>query len=491
MEPDALSQSSQHIPQPSDPSLVSHDSQHIAHSHAHSHSHSHAHDHAHGGLAQSSLPSLPHRLHPPHPSQEDASPPLPVKAGRLSSLGHAACSSSCLADMRAASPPRARAHSSSSDDALLRHSAGAEEADGAEAGVLREGEEGAEGVVVVGDGVVVDVERVRQAQYDAWLEEHPSAVAQFERVAGAVGARQVALFLDYDGTLAPIVDNPDHAFMPSGMRAAVREAARHFPTAIISGRGREKVYEFVQLPELYYAGSHGMDIMLPAHAPPSAPTPSPTAASAPAPSSAAPHDVPADGRQENGALGVTITGDRCTDANNHEVVVFQPASDFAQLMGQVYGELVHVTAGVAGSLVENNKFAVTVHFRRVAEECWEHLAGLVEHVVQQHPRLRLSHGRKVFEVRPVVDWDKGKAVQYLLTTLGLNNSSAVMPVYIGDDRTDEDAFQMLQERGSGLGIIVSAAAKSSVASYSLRDPSEVLDFLHKLVRWKEGSGSLR
>ncbi|CAI7733083.1 unnamed protein product [Closterium sp. NIES-54] len=479
MEPDALAHSS-HIAAPGDLSLDSHDSQHVAHSHPHTHSQSRATDHTHAGLAQSSLPSLPHRLHPSHPSHEDASPPLPLKAGRLSSLGHAACSSSCLADMRAASPPRARTHGSSSDDSLLRHSAGVEEADGADAGVLREGEEGAEGVVAVGDGVVVDVERVRQAQYDAWLEEHPSAVAQFSAVAREMGARQVALFLDYDGTLAPIVDNPDQAFMPPGMREAVRQAALHFPTAIISGRGREKVFEFVQLPELYYAGSHGMDIMLPAHT-----------SSAAAPASASAPDAPGDGRQGNGSLGVTIKGDRCTDAHNHEVVVFQPASEFAQLMDQVYEELVRVTAGVVGSLVENNKFAVTVHFRRVAEECWEHLAGLVEQVVQQHPRLRLSHGRKVFEVRPVVDWDKGKAVQYLLTTLGLNNSSTVVPVYIGDDRTDEDAFQMLQARGSGLGVIVSAAAKSSVASYSLRDPSEVLDFLVKLVRWKEQGNSLK
>ena len=62
------------------------------------------------------------------------------------------------------------------------------------------------------------------------------------------------------GTLSPIVSDPDKAYMPVGMRNAVREAASLFPTAIISGREREKVFSFVQLQELYYAGSHGLDI---------------------------------------------------------------------------------------------------------------------------------------------------------------------------------------------------------------------------------------
>lgn len=65
------------------------------------------------------------------------------------------------------------------------------------------------------------------------------------------------------GTLTPIVSNPDAAFMSDAMRGVVRAVAELFPTAIISGRGREKVEGFVQLRELYYAGSHGMDIVGP------------------------------------------------------------------------------------------------------------------------------------------------------------------------------------------------------------------------------------
>ncbi|KAK2996958.1 hypothetical protein RJ639_025613, partial [Escallonia herrerae] len=102
-----------------------------------------------------------------------------------------------------------------------------------------------------------------EVAYRNWMLKYPSALATFEQITNFAKGKRVALFLDYDGTLSPIVDNPDHAFMSNAMRAAVRAVAKHFPTAIISGRSRDTVYEFVGLSELYYAGSHGMDIMGP------------------------------------------------------------------------------------------------------------------------------------------------------------------------------------------------------------------------------------
>lgn len=82
----------------------------------------------------------------------------------------------------------------------------------------------------------------------------------FDRFLEKVSGKRVVVFLDYDGTLTPIVSNPDHAFMSPSMRGIVKEVGRLFPTAIISGRGRLKVEDFVQLDELFYAGSHGLDI---------------------------------------------------------------------------------------------------------------------------------------------------------------------------------------------------------------------------------------
>uniref|UniRef100_A0A6N2KAM7 Trehalose 6-phosphate phosphatase n=1 Tax=Salix viminalis TaxID=40686 RepID=A0A6N2KAM7_SALVM len=101
------------------------------------------------------------------------------------------------------------------------------------------------------------------ANYSSWMVEHPSALTSFDQMMKDAKGKKIVVFLDYDGTLSPIVNDPDRAFMSDEMRASVREVAKYFPTAIISGRSRDKVKGFVQLSNIYYAGSHGMDIMAP------------------------------------------------------------------------------------------------------------------------------------------------------------------------------------------------------------------------------------
>jgi trehalose 6-phosphate phosphatase len=104
-------------------------------------------------------------------------------------------------------------------------------------------------------------------------------------------------------------------------------------------------------------------------------------------------------------------------------------------------------------------------------ELWESVKG----VLREYPRLRLTQGRMVLEVRPTIKWDKGKALEFLLESLGFAGCTNVLPVYIGDDRTDEDAFRALRRRGQGqgVGILVSKHPKETSASYSLQEPAEV------------------
>ncbi|CAL5369134.1 unnamed protein product [Camellia sinensis] len=101
----------------------------------------------------------------------------------------------------------------------------------------------------------------------SWILRHPSALEMLEQITNASKGKQIVMFLDYDGTLSPIVEDPDRAYMSDAMRTTVRKLARYFSTAIVSGRCRDKVYSFVQLAELYYAGSHGMDIKGPSKGP--------------------------------------------------------------------------------------------------------------------------------------------------------------------------------------------------------------------------------
>ncbi|MQL91465.1 hypothetical protein Taro_024090 [Colocasia esculenta] len=279
----------------------------------------------------------------------------------------------------------------------------------------------------------------------SWMLEHPSALSMFEEIAKMSKGKQIVMFLDYDGTLSPIVDDPECAFMsdavrldplptptvpsinrlllcsppctrhyrpclfpsmreqpanPSFMRDAVRDVAKYFPTAIVSGRCRDKVYSFVQLAELYYAGSHGMDIKGPD----------------------------------------TIRGPKCIQ--NNESALYQPASEFIPMIDEVYKALLKKTKSIPGAKVENNKFCLSVHFRCVDEKRWNGLAEQVKSVLREYPKLCLTAGRKVLEIRPTIKWDKGKALEFLLESLGLANCNDVLPVYIGDDRTDEDAFKV-------------------------------------------------
>ncbi|KAH7683874.1 HAD-superfamily hydrolase subfamily IIB protein [Dioscorea alata] len=231
------------------------------------------------------------------------------------------------------------------------------------------------------------------------IVKHPSALEVFDEIISKSKGKQIVMFLDYDGTLSPIVDDPDRAFMSDAMRAAVRNVARYFPTAIVSGRCRDKVYDFVRLAELYYAGSHGMDIKGP------------------------------------------VKGPRYTKAKA-KAVLFQPASEFLPMIDEIYKALLEKTKSIPGAKVENNKFCVSVHYRCVDEQKWMPLAEQVKAVIKEYPKLRITQGRKVLEIRPTIKWDKGKALEFLLESLGFANCNNVLPVYIGDDRTDEDAFKV-------------------------------------------------
>ncbi|RDX65332.1 putative trehalose-phosphate phosphatase G, partial [Mucuna pruriens] len=288
--------------------------------------------------------------------------------------------------------------------------------------------------------------------YYSWMLQYPSALNSFEKIIDLAKNKKIAIFLDYDGTLSPIVDDPDCAFMSESMRTTVRSVAKYFPTAIISGRSRDKVFDLVKLSELYYAGSHGMDII--------------------------------------GPVSETLskTDPNCVKSTDHqgkEITLFQPAREFLPMIDEVFSTLVEITKDIKGANVENHKFCASVHYRNVEETNWTTIGQRVHDVLKDYPRLRSTHGRKVLEVRPGIDWNKGKAVEFLLESLGLTDRNDVLPIYIGDDKTDEDAFKiimlqiltialnLLREGHRGCGILVSSARKESNAFYSLRDPNEV------------------
>src|SRR5919197_255481 len=251
----------------------------------------------------------------------------------------------------------------------------------------------------------------------------PSALEHLEEIAG-VGDRSLAIFLDYDGTLTPIVSRPDQAVLTDSTRAILRTRAKRVPVAILSGRELEDIRKRVAIDGIIYAGSHGFDIA--------------------------------------GPRGL----------RKQEATEFLPALDMAEI------ELREKLVGIVGTFLERKRFSIAAHYRKVNESDVPKVERAVSEVAARHPELRRMEGKKVYELQPDIDWDKGRAGLWLLEALG-SARVKVRPIYIGDDRTDEDAFRALGQRG--VGILVSEEQRPTAANYSLKDPSEVERFLRELI----------
>ncbi|MDW7710378.1 MAG: trehalose-phosphatase [Deferrisomatales bacterium] len=295
-------------------------------------------------------------------------------------------------------------------------------------GVARQN--GAEELLESGADVVVrDFASVRvDPERPGPMGDLPSALGQAAAIVGE--ADEIAAFLDYDGTLTPIVEDPAAAVLDDRTREVVRRLAGLCTVAVVSGRDLPDVRRLVGLDDLIYAGSHGFDL-----------------------------HGPGDRRLENSV------GDP-----------FLPALDEAE--GRVRDEL----EGVAGVRVERKKYAIAVHFRGADPGREPEVEEAVDRVLGEQPKLRKGTGKKIFELRPDVDWDKGRAVGWLLERLGLDRPG-VVPLYLGDDVTDEDAFRAL--RGRGVGIVVRDGPRSTWARYGLEDPGEVRRFLEELASHRE------
>ena len=258
----------------------------------------------------------------------------------------------------------------------------------------------------------------------------PSALGRWDEIEARLRGRRPALFLDYDGTLSPIAPRPEMATLPEPTREVLRRLAGEIPVVIISGRGREDVAALVALDGLAYAGSHGFDIAGPSPVPGAPPL-----------------------RLEVGE-GVPQRIDRAAERVQRDL------------------------GDIDGVLIEPKRFAVSVHFRLADPAEVPRIERAVDEAIEAHPGLRKAHGKMLFELRPDLDWDKGRALLWLLDALGLDQPD-VLPFYIGDDVTDEDAFRELT--GRGIGILVAEEPRETAAEYQLRDTEEVRVFLERLA----------
>jgi trehalose-phosphatase len=263
------------------------------------------------------------------------------------------------------------------------------------------------------------------------VEAVPHALAQFEDFAAALAGRRPAIFLDYDGTLTPIVQRPEMAILSDRGRAVVDALAKALPTAVVSGRDRPDVEKLVGLDSLIYVGSHGFDIVVPG------------------------------GKHIDNPVG----------------------GDFTPLLDEVQARLHQGLDPIDGAQVERKAFSIAAHYRNVADADYPRFRQVLDAIEADYDQIKEKTGKKVFELQPKLDWDKGRAVLWLLEALDMQGPDLV-PMFFGDDVTDEDAFAALQ--GRGLSVIVSGpeddgSGRQTAAGFRVHDPEELLTLLERLT----------
>lgn len=236
------------------------------------------------------------------------------------------------------------------------------------------------------------------------------------------------LFLDYDGTLAPIVEDPAAALMGPAVQHVLTALAQHprYRVGIVSGRALADLRTRVEGRGLYLAGNHGLEIE--------------------GPGIRYQHPEVWQLRPELDALAQAMTGD---------------------------------LEAIPGAWVEDKGLTLSVHFRRVPPaRVAEVRARLIRHAAPgiDAGRFVLRTGKAVLEIRPRVQWSKGEAVSWILEQIRLERPVAnVLALYLGDDDTDEDAFRVLVS--AGVGIVVGNDRHGSAAHYYVESTEEVEQLL--------------
>jgi trehalose-phosphatase len=237
-------------------------------------------------------------------------------------------------------------------------------------------------------------------------------------------SKRIVLFLDFDGTLAPIAPAPSLARLVPEMPNLLKHLSedRQVAMVFISGRSVEDLKRILQLENAIYAGNHGLEIS-----------------------------------------GPTLN------------FVHSGATEAGPIVAQVCESLEKRFLPLCGVHIENKQLTASIHFRLASEGDFPRMRSLVEEAVGQlRGRLCITEGKCVFEIRPDVDWNKGKAARFILKQLREVSASAI---YLGDDRTDEDAFRLLRH---SLTVHVGLHLDGTAARYFVRSPEGVYGFLEYL-----------
>jgi len=245
----------------------------------------------------------------------------------------------------------------------------------------------------------------------------PGAASEIRRRVSAADGTVVGV--DFDGTLAPIREDPDEPSITPPARDAVADLAARpdVAVAVVSGRALSDLRERVGIEGIVYAGNHGLELAV-----------------------------------EGGTF------------------LQRAAADGRDRIQVVVARLEEATAGIPGCEIEDKGLTVTVHHRHTPDPRLSDVEAAVDAAVAAADGpLDRQAGKEIIELRPAVDWDKGAAMDWLA---GLH-PEGWHTVYVGDDTTDEDVFERL--RAEDVGIYVGRGRTG--ASFRLPDREAVAPLL--------------
>lgn len=241
--------------------------------------------------------------------------------------------------------------------------------------------------------------------------------------------KKPAFFLDYDGTLTPIVQRPEDAKLSDEMRRTLSELAEKFTVAVVTGRDKEDVQQFIQLDNLIYSGSHGY---------------------------------------------ITSGPDGLYMEHEDSEKIIAALDNIEEELHDAFKDK------AKGVQIDRKRYAIAVHYRNADEKDVPFVFDVVDEMLEKHKDHKKGEGKMVLEIKPDIDWHKGKAVLWIMEALGLDKSKDVIPVFIGDDVTDEDAFEAIA--ATGIGILVENHGQETAANYSLKNVYQVRKFFEHIIQ---------
>lgn len=265
--------------------------------------------------------------------------------------------------------------------------------------------------------------------------------AMREAVAERLAHSPLLVALDIDGTLAPIAPTPDQAAVPPATRRTLERLTRlpHVEVAFVTGRAAADGRQLVAVPNSWTIGNHGVEVIDP-----------------------------------GGALRVNAAAKTYAPAVAHAVRLLRER-----------------LAGYRGVLVEDKTWTVSVHVRLAEEAVVPNVEREVAAIARELG-LRELEGKKIFELRPPIAIHKGIALLDLAAMLGVVRADVMRGslVYVGDDRTDEDAFRVLPPPPAhAVTVHVGSAelpdGQQTIAELLVADPAAVHEFLGWLVAMRE------